>query len=127
MGQSNDPLEGYRARTDEDDLNESMVRSIRGLSEKGIDYQSISDVIASQDLIDAINGDTILAKLAMHCATILSEHMYSWTVSNEPEKMIKEHLESRAARLVISWIEGIKQTGEVAQQLIEQQDTENDE
>lgn len=119
----NDPLEGYRARTEEDDINESMVRSIRGLSEKGIDYQAISDVIASQDLIEALNSDTILAKLISFCAEILKENMHKWSMSNEPEKMHSEHLEARAARLTIAWVESIHQTGEVAQQLIEQQDT----
>ena len=121
-----DRLEGYRARTDEDDANEALVRSIRGLSENGIDRYAIADVVASQDLIDALNKDTILAKLVSFCAMILKERMYSWSMSNEPEKMQSEHLEARAARLVISWIESIKQTGEVAQQLIEQQDIEND-
>ncbi|MHC5061715.1 MAG: hypothetical protein ACYTFK_11605 [Planctomycetota bacterium] len=122
-----DNLEGFRARTEQDDENEQMVRSIRGLSSRGIDYQAISDVIASRDLDEAISGDTILAKLAMHCAAVLSENMYRWSVSSKPEQMVEEHLESRAARLVVSWIESIKQTGNVSQQLIEQQDTEEHE
>ena len=117
-----DNLKGFRARTDQDDENERLVRSIRGLSEQGIDHYAISDVIASQDVIDALQGDTILAKLATHCAEILKVNMYRWSISNEPLKMHKEHLDSRAARLVIDWIESIKQTGEVAQQIIEQQD-----
>ncbi len=122
-----DNLEGYRARTEEDDDNEMLVRSIRGLSEKGIDYQAISDVIASQDLIEAISKDSILAKLVMHCTGVLKENMYLWSVSREPEKMQKEHLETKAARMVIAWIESIRQTGEVAQQLIEQQDIYDEE
>lgn len=117
-----DRLDGYRARTPEDDENERLVRSIRGLSEQGIDHYAIADVIASQDVIDALQGDTILAKLVSHCAEVLKVNMYRWSVSNEPQNMMKEHLDSRAARLVIDWIESIKQTGEVAQQLIEQQD-----
>jgi hypothetical protein len=117
-----DHLEGFRPRTDQDDENERLVRSIRGLSEQGIDHYAISDVIASQDILDAINGDTILAKLVTHCAEVLKVNMYRWSVSNEPGKMQKEHLDARAARMVVDWIESIKQTGEVAQQIIEQQD-----
>ena len=123
---TDDPLKGYRARTEEDDLNENMVRSIRGLSEKGIDYQSISDVIASQDLIHALNSDTILAKLITHVALVIKTNTYAWTVSNEPETLKREHLETRAARLVIAWVESIRQTGVVAEQLIKQQDVDND-
>lgn len=126
MPKSTDPLEGFRPRTEQDDQNESLVRSIRGLSERGIDAQSIADVIASQDLIDALNGDTILSKLVSHVARTIKEHTYAWTVSSEPEKMKKEHLEVRAGRMVIAWIEEVQQTGDVAEQLISQQDTIDD-
>lgn len=123
---STDPLDGFRARTPVDDQNEELVRSIRGLSENGIDYQSISNVIAADDLINALHEDTTLAKLVSHCAVVINTHAFAWTVSNEPEKMDAQHLEARAARMVIAWIEQIEQTGKVAEQLIEQQDIEDD-
>lgn len=127
MSQSTDPLEGYRPRTEEDDENERMVRSIRGLADRGIDYTTMSDVVAAQSLMDALKRDTTLAKLVTYCAAVIKSHTYTWTRSNRPEEMSKEHLETRAARMVIDWIESIEQTGMVAEQLIKQQDTEADE
>jgi hypothetical protein len=122
-----DPLEGFRARTpEEDDQNEELVRNIRGLAENGIDYRAISDVIAAEDVVRALHGDTTLAKLASHCAGVITENSYAWSVSNEPEKLVGKHLETRAARMVIAWIESIEQTGKVAEQLIQQQDISED-
>jgi hypothetical protein len=126
MAKKNDPLDGFRARTEEDEENEVLVRGIRGLSERGIDPHTIADVVASQDLVEALKADTILAKLVMFCAEILKEHMHAWSESNEPEKMNQQHLESRAARLVIRWVEIIQETGDISQQLIEQQEERND-
>jgi len=126
MKKEHDPLDGFRARTEEDDENEQLVRSIRGLSSNGIDYHSIADVVASNDLNTALTTDTTLAKLVSHCAFTIKLHQHAWSTSNEPEKMHKEHLETRAARMVIAWIESINETGKVAEQLIQQQDIEDD-
>jgi hypothetical protein len=126
MIKTNDPLDGYRARTEQDDENEEMVRSIRGLTSRGVDLETIADVVASQDLIEALNSDSILAKLVSHCANVLRYQMHAWSMSLTPEKMQQEHLQARAARLVISWIEDIQGSGKVAEQLITQQDTQND-
>lgn len=127
MSQSTDPLEGFRPRTEEDDANEKMVRGIRGLANRGIDYTTMSDVVASQNLMDALKEDTTLAKLVTYCAEVLKTNTYAWTRSNDPASMVGAHLECRAARMVIDWVESIEQSGMVAEQLISQQDTDNDE
>lgn len=126
MSQSTDPLEGYRPRTEEDEANERMVRGIRGLADRGIDYNTMADVVASQNLMDALKADTTLSKLVTYCAAVIKANTYAWTRSNEPDKMAKQHLEARAARLVIDWVESIEQNGMVAEQLIKQQDTEDE-
>jgi len=122
-----DPLEGFRARTDEDDLNEQVVRGIRGLSEAGIDYQAISDVIQSDDLVAALNDDKPLAKLVDHAAKIIKENSWEWSMANNHDDVKDLHTETRAARIVISWIESIVQTGEVAKQLISEEEVEENE
>ena len=127
MSQSTDPLEGYRPRTEEDDENERMVRSIRGLADRGIDYTTMSDVVASQNLMDALKSDSTLSKLVTFCAEVIKAHTYAWTRSSAPEQMAEAHLEARAARMVIDWVESIEQSGMVAEQLIKQQDTEDNE
>jgi|GEM_PF-4727570 len=126
MGQ-NDPLEGFRARTQKDDDNEEIVRSIRGLNERGIDYQSISGLIASNELKAALSEDTTLAKLATYCHEVMVENSTRWATADDPRDVDKLHLETRAAGMVIAWMDSIIQTGEVAEQLIEQEDIqEND-
>lgn len=117
-----DPLDGFRARTEEDDANEEMVRGIRGLAEAGIDYKSIGDIVQSNDLVRALGEDKTLAKLVDHAAKIIKENTYLWSLADNPRTTDGLHLQTRAARIVISWVQSIVQTGEVAEQLIEQQE-----
>ena len=120
-----DKLDGYRARTQDDEENEVIVRSIRGLSEKGIDYHSIAEVIQSEDLVRAISEDTPLAKLVNFCAGIIKENTYQWSMVDDPSTVNNLHLQTRAARMVIAWTESILDTGKVAVQQIQQQDPES--
>lgn len=125
MAKENDPLDGYRARTEQDEENEVIAESLRGLAARGIDEETVADVIASEALIAAMSGDTVIAKLVTHCALIIKTNSYKWSISNAPATLVKEHLETRAARLLVEWIESIVQTGQVAEQLIKQQDTQH--
>ena len=126
MKQSTDPLEGYKPRTEVDEANEAFVRDIHAYADRGIDYASMADIRASQNLIDALKEDTVLAKLVTHCANVIQSHSYEWTCSNEPDTLKGKHLEARAARLVIAWVEAIETDGYVAEQLIKQQDTNHE-
>jgi len=119
-----DPLQGFRGRDNDFDLSESMAESAQALADMGVDYRHIADVIVSNDLQDALNEDTLMARLAGFCALKIKENTYTWSTSNDPcdKSMLKAHLETRAARLVISWIEQIVETGKIAEQIIERQE-----
>ena len=117
-----DPLDGFRARTDQDDQNEEFVRSVRGLSAKGISVPDIALVIDRDEVIKAINEDTILRRLVNKCTEILKVNAYQWSMSNTPDETKELHLESRAARMVIDWLEGVILEGDVAEKLIAQDD-----
>ncbi len=121
-----DALEGFRARTDEDEQNEELIRSIRGLSSAGINVSDIALVIDRDEILKAINEDGILKQLVHKCSEILRINAYEWSMADNPEMTKDLHLESRAARIVIDWIEGVIQMGNVAEQLIAQDDERNE-
>jgi len=121
-----DPLDGFRARTDDDDANEEIVRGIRGLSEMGIDHALIADIVSSRDLRHALTEDKVLSKLVDHAVKIIQNNSLAWTESNEPEKLKREHLEARAAHIILTWAEAIIQSGKVAEQQVAEQETSNE-
>jgi len=125
MGTEEDPLEGFRARTDQDEVNEQIVDNIRGMADNGVDYVSMSVIMLSNELKAALKEDKLLRRLVAEVTGTLKECSHAWSESDDPDKTKELHLKARACKLVLNWIEGILQAGEVAEQLIAQEDNED--
>ena len=119
---STDPLEGYRGvERSPDERIEDEVRIIHRLNEDGIDIELVREVVKADQLIEAMKGDKVLARLVTHVTTKMDEASKQWSACSDPrsDQAVRLHAEARAARMVIDWIQYVLETGAQAQKQME--------
>jgi len=117
-----DPLDGFRKveRSDDERL-EDEIRALHRLNEDGIDIDLLREVIKADQLVDALQGEKVMARLMTHITQRYDECTKAWSLLDDPRstKAVEYHTQVRAARMVINWVQTILENGNVAQRQIE--------
>ena len=108
MATETDNLSGYRSREGAgDDEIEAEVRALHSLENDGIDVSLVRDVIRSDELVKAMQGNRVVGRLVTYATERLDECSKAWQQMADPNSVagLNAHREARAARLLIDWIE----------------------
>jgi len=124
-----DQLEGFRGRqiSPEEQL-EDDVRDLHNL-ESEIDEQLVREVLKSDQLIAAMQGDSVLGRLVTMITKRIDDCAKVWSSQQDPTSMaaLNAHREARAARLLIDWIEMTINSGSTAETQLHEADRHDQE
>jgi len=124
MGNERPDLDGFRGRdiTPEEQLEDDM-RDLHDLDSE-IDVQLVREVLKSDQLVTAMQGDRVVARLVTMVTQRIDDCAKVWSTQQDPTSIaaLNAHREARAARLLIDWIEKTINSGSTAETQLHEAD-----
>ena len=124
-----DPLDGFRGRDEDLSDEEEILAAVTGLRELHVDPETVRLFVMSEKLTEALaDPNSMIGRLADYCVELIKDNSMVWANSDDPtsEECKQLHLESRAARIVLGWVNSVINTGKVAAQELEEMEPADD-
>jgi len=122
-------LDGIRGKpVVADSYASEMYEAIQSLRGMGINDELVRDVVVAEQLIEALDEDTLMKRLFSDCQERLIAAQNAWSGCFDPSsaEMRSVHTEARAAQMLIDWIGEILTAGAKAEQEIAEEENFNE-